>query len=137
MRHGIEFPLPPSKDDDLAMEVYARFMGHLRKVLHRRGEIKVLASIQFTAMVLDYTDAHVAKMLVDLGLRVGRSGLPAEYLEFAHNSLMRSGWEVGGPSASLLALNDYWDEIGENKFAGVVREYDFTCGMRAIDLADA
>ena len=127
--HQVELPLPPSREDTVGMEVYARFMSHLREVPHRRVEIKVLSAIQFTANMMDYTDAQICKMLVDMGLRVGRGGLPADYLSFAHNSLMRSGWEVGGPSASLLALREYWDDIGEDCFAGFRQEYPVSVGV--------
>lgn len=118
-----ELPLPPNKEDTLGMEIYARFMGHLRQVPHRRIEIKVLSAIQFTSNMMDYTDAQIAKILVDMGLRVGRDGLPADYLDFADASLMRSGWDVGGPSKGLMALKDFWDDIGEDQFAGFRRQY--------------
>lgn len=123
MTNRIELPLPPQKENALGIEVYARFMTHMRQVPHRRTEIKILSAIQFTANMMDYTDAQIAKMLVDMGLRVGRDGLPADYLDFADASLMRSGWDVGGPSAGLAALKGYWDDIGEDKFAGFRRQY--------------
>ena len=65
--------------------------------------------------MMDYTDAQITKMLVDMGLRVGRDGLPADYLDFADASLMRSGWDIGGPSKGLAELKAFWDEIGEDK----------------------
>jgi len=123
MNTDIELPLPPQKDQLVEMEAYARFMQHLRRVPHNRMEIKILSAIQFTADMMDYTDAQIAKMMVDCGLRVGRSGLPMDYLEFADAALMRSGWDVGGPSHSLSALKAYWDESGEDKFAAFRREY--------------
>ena len=123
MKSEIELPLPPQKENALGMEVYARFMSHMRQVPHRRVEIKILSAIQFTANMMDYTDAQISKMLVDMGLRVGRDGFPADYLDFADASLMRSGWDIGGPSAGLSELKDFWDEIGEDKFAGFRRQY--------------
>ena len=94
-------PLPPSlngRADD--MELYARFMRHLRNVPNSRLEI-----------------------LVDLGLRAPRMAFPAEFLRFIDRSLMRSGWEIGGPSAAVLELKSHWDKIGEDKFAAVKGEY--------------
>ena len=123
MAIDVELPLPPEKDDFSAMEIYARFMTHLRQVPHRRMEIKILSAIHFTANMADYTDAQVSKMLVDMGLRVGRDGLPADYLDFADASLMRSGWDVGGPSKGLAALKAFWDDIGEDKFAAFRKTY--------------
>ena len=123
MSTEIELPLPPQKEQLVEMEAYARFMQHLRRVPHNRMEIKILSAIQFTADMMDYTDAQIAKMMVDCGLRVGRAGLQMDYLEFADAALMRSGWDVGGPSAPLVALKDYWDETGEDKFAAFRRDY--------------
>lgn len=123
MSNQIELPLPPNKDQHAEMEAYARFMQHLRNVPNRRMEIKVLSAIQFTADMMDYTDAQIAKMMVDCGLRAGRAAFPADYLDFADASLMRSGWDVGAPSAGLLALKEHWNAIGEDKFAAFRREY--------------
>lgn len=117
-------PLPPTDRDATAeMEIYARFMRHLRMVPSSRAEIKVLSAIQFTADMMDIGDALVAKTLVDLGLRAPRRALPAAYLDHVDRSLMRSGWDVGGPSAATLSLKEYWDGIGEDPFAPFRRDY--------------
>ena len=110
-------PLPPQKDADAEMEIYARFMRHLRHVPNSRMGIKVLSAIQFTADLLDYSDAHVAKVLVEMGLRGPRMSFPADYLKFADRALMRNEWAIGGPSKALLDLKGYWDRIGEDRFA--------------------
>lgn len=116
-------PLPPEKEGmESEMEIYARFMRHLRMVPNSRMEIKVLSAIQFTADMLDIGDALIAKTLVDLGLRAPRKAFPASYLEFIDKSLLRTGWEVGGPSASAAELKKHWDKIGEDKFAAFRRD---------------
>ncbi len=99
------------------LELYARFMRHLRHVPNGRIEIKILSAIQFTADMLGYSDAHVTKELVDLGLRAPRIALTADFLRFADESAVRPGWEVGAPSAALQELKGHWDAIGEDKFA--------------------
>lgn len=122
-------PLPPKTGADITaiksedIEIYTRFMRHIRHVPNSRAEIKILSAIQFTADMLGYSDAHVAKTLVDLGLRGPRMAFPGAYLEYADAALMRSGWEVGGPSANLKELQDHWNKIGEDKFAGIKRTY--------------
>lgn len=113
----VVLPLPPEDQAPTDMDIYARFMRHLRNVPNSRMEIKILSAIQFTADMLDIGDALVAKTLVDCGLRAPRQSFPAEYLEFIDKSLLRSGWEVGGPSASAAELKAHWDKIGEDKFA--------------------
>ena len=122
--YALTLPLPPTnKDATTEMEIYARFMRHLRMVPNSRAEIKVLSAIQFTADMMDIGDALVAKTLVDQGLRAPRRALPAAYLDHVDRSLMRSGWDVGGPSASTMELKGYWDKIGEDPFAPFRRDY--------------
>lgn len=108
---------PEDKNAHTEMEIYARFMRHLRMVPNSRMEIKVLSAIQFTADMLDISDALIAKTLVDLGLRAPRKAFPSDYLEFVDKSLLRTGWEVGGPTKSASELKLHWDKIGEDKFA--------------------
>lgn len=121
----IALPLPPSsvRDDRAEMDVYARFMRHLRHVPCSRMEIKILSAIQFTADMTDHSDAAVARILVDLGLRAPRLAFPADFLRFADQSFMRSPRDVGGPSASLRELKVHWETIGESPFAAVSGEY--------------
>lgn len=120
-----EFPCPSSEmaGNDIELEIYARFMRHLRHVPNSRMEIKVLSSIQFTADMMDLNDALVAKTLVDMGLRAPRRGLPVAFLDHVDAAVMRTGWEVGGPSASVIDLKNHWDAIGEDRFAAFRKSY--------------
>lgn len=120
----VVLPLPPqlpADGDD--MMLYARFMRHLRNVPNSRMEIKVLSAIQFTADILGHSDAHVAKLLVDLGLRAPRMAFPADFLKYANQALMRTGWEVGAPTHGLIALQNHWNRTGEDKFAAFKVEH--------------
>jgi hypothetical protein len=115
---NITLPLPPqgiSESEDYA--VYERFMKHLRHVPNSRMEIKILSAIQFTADMLEHSDAHVAKILVDQGLRAPRMAFPVDFLGYVDCALMRSGWQVGGPTPSILELKRYWDKTGEDRLA--------------------
>ena len=122
-KHVTRLPLPPAPQDSGEMDVYARFMRYLRHVPNSRMEIKVLSAIQFTADMLNYSDAHVAKVLVELGLRAPRMAFPAEFLSYADQALIRNGWEVGGPSEALLKLRDFWNALGEDRFAAFKGDY--------------
>ena len=119
----VVLPLPPEGGQREDMAVYARFMRHLRHVPNSRMEIKVLSAMQFTADMMGYSDAHIAKILIDCGLRAARIAFPADFLDHADASLQRTGWEVGAPDAALNELKSYWDEIGEDKFAGFKKNY--------------
>lgn len=123
----IAIPMPPAStglDTKDEMEIYARFMRHLRHVPNSRADIKILSAIQFTADMLNYSDAHVAKVLVELGLRAPRMAFPAEFLTYTDSALLRPRWAVGGPSEALLGLQSHWQTIGEDKFAAFKRDFD-------------
>lgn len=113
-------PLPPKGGDDLRfeMEVYARFMRHLRQVPGSRIDIKILSAIEFTADMMDHSDALIAKTLVDLGLRAPRRAFPSSFVDFADRSLMREAWDfTGAPPPAVMALSQHWQKIGEGSFS--------------------
>lgn len=105
------------------MEIYARFMRHLRCVANSRMEIKILTAIQFTSDMLDISDSETAKTLIDLGLRAPRLAFPADYLDHADAALMRDDWEIGSANAALKDLRNHWSYIGEDKLAGFRRYF--------------
>jgi len=117
----IQLPFMSSHGDEIQAAcseratIYNRFVRYYRNVPMSREEIKVLSSIQFVADILGYSDAHVAKVLVDLGLRAPRLAFPAAFLEYVDGALKRGGWEIGAPGEGLKALRAHWDLIGEDK----------------------
>ena len=121
---NIIYPIP-SRDTGkaLEMDIYARFMRHLRLIPHNREEIKILISIQFVSDMTASSEAHVSKVLVDSGLRAPRSAFPAEYLEYVDGSMMREGLEYGAPSNGAKELVSHWATIGEDQFAKFKRQY--------------
>jgi hypothetical protein len=116
-------PLPALDAESAELEVYGRFMRHLRMVPNSRMDIKILSAIQFTSDMMDMNDAIVAKSLADMGLRAPRRAFPESYLEHVDRSMMRSGFEVGAPCQSALAMKSHWDKIGEDRFAAFNRQY--------------
>ncbi|MGZ9097101.1 MAG: hypothetical protein ACXW30_02250 [Micavibrio sp.] len=131
----IVLPLPPvmtdlavGQDTRFEMEVYARFMRHLRNVPNSRMEIKILSSIQFTADMLDIGEELVAKTLADLGLKAPRKAFPGSFLEFCDKCLLRRSLEgrlddFGGTPNAVLLLKDHWDSIGEDRFGPLPIKY--------------
>tara|TARA_R110002126_G_scaffold13118_3_gene56784 strand:- start:307672 stop:308211 length:540 start_codon:yes stop_codon:yes gene_type:complete len=121
---SVILPLPPlDLKDKVDMEIYARFMRHLRYVANSRMEVKVLSAIQFTADMMDIQDAQVARILLDMGLRAPRLSFPNEFLEFADNARSRDNTEFGSAGETLQELYAHWTEIGEDQFIAVKREY--------------
>ncbi|MEM9469807.1 MAG: hypothetical protein AAF988_06560 [Pseudomonadota bacterium] len=129
--HYAELPLPPDPKEDLLeaapeLEIYARFMRHLRMVPNDNIEIKILSAIQFTADMLDLRDELVAKILVDCGLRASRKAFPSAYLDHVDSALSRTGWHVGGPSNAMIALQKFWESYdGDEKATHTSTEHQF------------
>ncbi len=121
----IQLPLPPkSANAEFEMEVYARFMRHIRNVPNSRMVIKILSSIQFVADMMDCSDGHISKVLVDMGLRAPRLAFPAEFLDFCDKSLIRNIWDLGSASEGIRCLREHWNKIGEkDKLAVCGRQY--------------
>ena len=114
---AIYLPLPPCVESNLEnrkfeMAVYARFMRHLRYSDRKSETVKVLEAIRFVADLMDHSDAHIAKVLSDLGLRAPRAAYPHTFLDFADNALACSAWELGAADTGLKALDAYWQGNG-------------------------
>lgn len=116
----IILPLPPEAPNArIEMEIYVRFMRHLRAVPNSREEIRILSSIQFVADMMGLEDAEVAHTLTECGLRAPRLAFPAEYLRRIDGEGLRCGPAAG---TVMSQLRQHWARIGEDRFAGF-REY--------------
>lgn len=134
IKERVVLPMPPAladlgagQDTRFEMEIYARFMRHLRDVPNSRMEIKILSAIQFTADMLDIADALVAKTLVDLGLLAPRKAFPVSFLDFCDKCLLRKTWDgtgiSGGLPQSVAALKEHWERTGEDRFGPLPVHY--------------
>lgn len=115
---AIELPLPPENKSEFDMAVYAKFMRHLRCVPNSRAEIKLLSSMLFTADMMGTSDEHIAKVLVECGMRAPRSAFPDAFLNHIDQSLMRDDHSVGAASNDYKALASHWLKHGEDAFSG-------------------
>lgn len=115
MTHAVTLPyadFDSGHEDQL--DVYLRFIGHFRSVPVSRIETKILTSIQFTADLMECSDAHIAKVLVEIGLRAPRDAFPIDFLNYFDRSMKRTGWAVGAPSEAMLDLSDSWSVMHAN-----------------------
>ena len=120
----IVLPLPPENVEQCRdeMEIYARFMRHLRLVSNGSVNIKVLSAIQFTADLLNDSDAYIAKVLVDLGLRAPRAAFPSDYLDFVDQSIQCGRQDLGMPNKTIQEIVKHWSHIGEEHFVNARRQ---------------
>jgi hypothetical protein len=114
---AIELPLPPENKSEFEMEVYARFLRHLRCVPNSRAEIKILSSILFTADMMGASDEHVTKVLIECGLRAPRKAFPEAFLQHIDQSFMRDEHSLGSATEDYKALASHWIKTGEDPFA--------------------
>ncbi len=121
---NIVLPFPPTDmKATFEMEVYARFMRHLRTVPTTRPDIRVLATMQFVADMMNIEDTDVATVLVGLGLRAPRMAFPESFLVSADKALMREVHEIGFANPPMQELQSHWYNIGEDRFAAFRRCY--------------
>ena len=134
---SIQLPLFPEdnasmlNDLDQQREFYVTFMRNLRLVPASSPCTKVLSAIQLTADTLGYSDAHVTKELVEIGLRAPRKALPAAFLDYTDKALLRENWHIGRAPRTIQALYDYWLEQGEDTFCLIDRDFDYQDAVRA------
>ena len=114
---AIELPLPPQNKSEFEMDVYARFFRHLRCVPNSRAEIKILSSLQFTADMMGASDEHIAKVLVECGLRAPRAAFPQSFLNHVDQSLTKDDREIGAATIDVKDLAAHWHAHGEDVFA--------------------
>jgi len=108
----ILYPVPQANvDKAIEMDIYARFMRHLRLISHDQEEIKILTSIQFVSDMTASSEAHVSKVLVDYGLRAPRSAFPSDYLDYVDAAILKQRTVYGAPSDGKKNLVEYWKHI--------------------------
>lgn len=125
----ITYPLPPmnTPSSRFDMEVYAKFMRHLRELPMESDEMKILSAILFTAKAMGTSNALISKVLVDMGLRAERRAFPMSFLEFVDEAIAKAGFREGAASSSVIELADSWRSSEIPTFAhiddivGVVR----------------
>lgn len=109
---SIIFPFVSVSCDREQLAIYNLFMQQVRGDASSQNAETLLSAIYTTAQTLNYNEAHVAKVLVDFGLRAPRGAFPVGFLRFADRSLGCSFWSVESPSRSLLALKKHWEDTG-------------------------
>lgn len=107
-------PLPPETPEQrFEMECYVRFMRCLRTHPNSRMTIKILSAIRSAADFMKAEEDHVAKVLIDLGLRAPQAAFPSSFLRHCAASIGRTGEGGFPPPPSIRALYAHWKKSGE------------------------
>ena len=107
--HDVILPIPPlDVQSGFEMDVYVRFMRHLREVPTTRVEIKILQAIQFTATMMRENEAFIAKLLVDMGLRAPKRAFPQGFIYFVVVQAAASTAFDYDTLSPALAMQQHW-----------------------------
>ncbi len=100
----VRYPLPPTMFHRFAdgMDVYVRFMRHLRVSHHARASVNILLAMEAVVASTDHDALSTAMILVDLGLRAPRAAFPAVFLDLVDGA---SGRDM---SPAILGLMQHW-----------------------------
>lgn len=106
----IRYPLPPTAFGKWAdeMDIYVRFMRHVRASNYTKAEQRIFSAIQVAAVGMGRGDAETAMILVDLGLRAPRGAFPAEFLYMADQAVCRLAMWGQEPGRGVRELVTYW-----------------------------
>ena len=104
-------PIPPSADS-ADYPYYQAFLHSMNRCEGRTIAGKIALSIEMTAELCQTSPAHIARVLVDCGLRAPRDAFPASFVEFietppnAHASRPSGGFEL-----DAVELQDFWRSL--------------------------
>lgn len=100
-------PLPP-QEGKFAQECYMKFMRHMNRIKGSDMDRRVLRAIQFTADMTDNSTAHIAQLLVEMGLRAPQSAFPQDFLAHMDERRGKPAWALGAPTKSQIELDKFW-----------------------------
>ena len=99
--------------------IISHFFQCLRDAKHSRPDVCILLAIQRTADATANSDAYVAKVLVEAGLRAPRMSFPGEYLDYVTQALIRHPHHMGAATVHDKDLYAHWASIGDDPFVGM------------------
>ena len=100
-------------------KIINHFFQCLRDATHSRPDVCILLAIQRTADATTNSDAYVAKVLVEAGLRAPRMAFPGEFLDYMTQALTCHPHHMGAANSHDKDLYAHWASIGDDPFAGI------------------
>lgn len=100
-------PLPP-EEGRFAHECYMKFMRHMNRIKGADMDHRILRGIQFTADMTDNSTAHIAQLLVEMGLRAPQNAFPQDFIDYMEERRDKPAWMLGAPTRSQIELDRFW-----------------------------
>lgn len=110
---------PVKTDSRNRQDIISHFFQCLRDAKHSRPDVCILLAIQRTADATTNSDAYVAKVLVEAGLRAPRMAFPGDYLDYITQALVRHPHHMGAATTHDKDLYAHWASIGDDPFVGM------------------
>ena len=111
-------PVPPAESHP-DHEYYQAFVRAMNR-LPRQAPVgqKLLTSIQQTADQMGTSEAHVARLLVDYGMRAPREAYPNSFVEFVDRyPIPRNAVERAALDTDVIELKDFWNGLTQQEIA--------------------
>lgn len=105
-------PVPPSADhpDHAYYQAFVHVMNRLPRTMTIGA--KLAEAIEHTADFMQTSPAHVARLLVDYGLRAPRQAFPASFLDFVDRTPEpRHAVERAALDSDVVELKDFWSTL--------------------------
>lgn len=102
-------PVPPSSQhpDHEYYQAFVRTMNRLPRTM--AIGLKLRTAIEKTADFMRTSPAHVARLLVDYGMRAPRAAFPASFLDFVDQTPQpRHAVERAALDSDVIELKDFW-----------------------------
>lgn len=114
-------PISPAARDSFESQLCQTFLRQLRQAYAGRMSVKVLSSIRYTSEAMIASEAHIAKILVDYGLRAPRAAFPKSFLDYADHSIKKQPNSKEAARYSCRELYEHWLNIGD--YSGFSKAY--------------
>ncbi len=105
-------PVPPSasSQDHDYYQAFVHIMNRLPRTLAIGAKLRT--AIEHTADYMRTSPAHVARLLVDYGLRAPRQAFPASFLDFVDQTpAPRDAIARASMDADVIELKDFWHTL--------------------------
>lgn len=108
--HSYRLPQPPAGSNALDIHFCKTFLHQLQAAPQNHMPARISAAIEKTAALSGHTPEHVAKTLVEHGLRADRSCFPAAFVEGIEKTIHLPSWAAPLTPKARQELLGLWQQ---------------------------